>query len=46
MMFMLHTITKNRQKKVNNGYLPSGTGRSEWDEYEHVLLLVRKRKSK
>lgn len=40
-----HTITQKKEKiqqNVNSGYLLSVVSRSEWDEYEHISLLVRK----
>lgn len=35
---------RQTEQNVKNDDLLSGISRSKWDEHEHVLLLVRKKK--
>lgn len=49
-MLYAHTVERETDRQteqnVKNDDLLSGISRSKWDEHEHALLLVRKKKSK
>lgn len=47
-MLYAHTVERETDRQteqnVKNDDLLSGISRSKWDEHEHALLLVRKKK--